>query len=512
MVVNRKNDNMKKSLLLSFWFCLPGMLFSVDMLGQYPDSSLNSKYAPSVIIHINDIARFVTLTTQQQSLLARYYTVRDNIMANWILQHNSQREIDSLGNGDLRELHTVLNNRQFETYVRNRTKDFATAASGNEKAYIREAYGLDSTGETYTTLSHKLFDKYSLLYQHYLFPPNATAEYYIAKSENKTYDNYNFYPPLYAERFINDFLTKISSATPIAKDMRTKIANEAEFFIRMNSNKDLNMVLMQATSHYLPDTAVFSLLYRDELQNKARELSAVDRYDLIKVQKVSVKEYEDIYNIVQTKNYIKALCAITYLPYHKKLFDSAMAQTSIHYDSLIRAKLISDGSLQPTTQFAIALKHKEELGLQPAVIDTLLSLALVTENRRDSIFGRDPYASIDNGPFESEHLTQILSDEQYTRVLFYKNKSLAEANARADWEEMKLRGLSDGLEKEQTIKEIANYYIEVYGSWSRYAHDKIKQWASMHEIDPDKPKSLKMLDTIRWSGSTKKATNNLDLK
>jgi hypothetical protein len=94
--------------------------------------------------------------------------------------------------------------------------------------------------------------------------------------------------------------------------------------------------------------------------------------------------------------------------------------------------------------------------------------------------------------------------------LILKNKTQATIDAKRDWDELELRGLTAGFEKGETIDEITKYYIIKYSAWNRMDHDKLSQWASMYAIDQTKPKALKVLDPVRWSGSMQRSTNNLN--
>lgn len=86
------------------------------------------------------------------------------------------------------------------------------------------------------------------------------------------------------------------------------------------------------------------------------------------------------------------------------------------------------------------------------------------------------------------------------------------ADAQSDWSEMELRGITGGFNKEETIDQLYGYYLKKNNTWKRFANDKIKQWAAMKALGDSKPEALKLLDPIRWNGSTDKAPNNLKLK
>jgi hypothetical protein len=132
--------------------------------------------------------------------------------------------------------------------------------------------------------------------------------------------------------------------------------------------------------------------------------------------------------------------------------------------------------------------------------------------RIDSIRTADPDAHIDFGAYQSAHLSQWLSDDQYNLLLSYKNRPLAIADANSDWNEMELRGLTTGLNKEDVLRQISAFYILKDNAWNRLAYDKIAQWATQRAISDSKPECLKILDPLRWNGDTTKTTNTLKLQ
>jgi hypothetical protein len=186
------------------------------------------------------------------------------------------------------------------------------------------------------------------------------------------------------------------------------------------------------------------------------------------------------------------------------------AKTAWIKDSLMKVSFIKDGVLfMPFSQFTTALKCKEKLSLPPLVIDSLVYYTVHLSEMQDSAMAVNPYTMPDFGAYESFHLSQLLSEEQYTRLLLFKNRPTAFTDAKKDWAEIERRGLNDGLNKEQTINGITAYYIKRYSSWNRYAYDSKKQIADMRILEETKPAVLKKLDEARWNGEPENSGNNL---
>jgi hypothetical protein len=185
------------------------------------------------------------------------------------------------------------------------------------------------------------------------------------------------------------------------------------------------------------------------------------------------------------------------------------AKTAWIKDSLMKVSFIKDGVLMmPFSQFTIALKCKEKLRLSPQVIDSLVYYTVHTLEMYDSLMAVNPYTIPEFLGYESFHLSQLLSEEQYTRFLQFKNQPTALTEANKNWAEIKKHGLNTGLNKEQTISEISNYYIKRYSNWNRYAHDGKKQYEDMLALEDTKPIILKQLDAARRKAESENSDNN----
>jgi hypothetical protein len=478
---------------------------------QSLDRSLIKRYNPSIVAKLYDLQRIVPLRASQQEAIAGRYALQDSLLAAWLIEGRPAEETDSLLKASQRFLTSVLDNGQVIAYLRGKNSEFPAIAAGAEFKFIKDTYDPDAS--YYPSVQNALNAKYGFVYQQYLLlgADKDRAQTAIANTA-KVYDLYNLYPSLYSKRFAAEYIEKLLA---IRKIPDTTLQNIKRFFYsRVQTDKfaSWSQAIEDATQYYFPDTAVFSRLHRQEFERQSYELSQAETYNLTYMRRVGRNAFDSIYPLIREKNYKRAVLEYTYALYNHRLFDSLQRGTTKYYDSLIEATLVRNGSMLPSSEFAIALKYKDRLKLDPDIIDRLVEDAMYLAGQRDSILNRDPFAAMDFGPYEAQELGSLLTDEQFEMVLTFKNKSQAMADAQSDWSEMELRGLTGGFNKEETIDQLYGYYLRKNNAWKRLANDKIRQWSALRAISDSKPEALKLLDPIRWNGTTDKAPNNLKLK
>jgi hypothetical protein len=478
---------------------------------QDPARSLLGSFPKSIVVKVYEVSSIIKMDKEEQYKLAMAYNRQDSLVAAAIAEGRPAAEIDSLDRTGITILQRVLTQPQLINYCEHKGREFSDVAAAGELAYLKEEYHPDSV--TYRAMQGRMATKYDYIYQNYLLEgmEKGKMEKNIAKLAGM-FDNYEFYPMLYSNKFATDYLEKLNAVKKIPDTTCKRIRAMFNGMIIANKFTDWATAINRSTQYYLPDTAVFSALFRPEFEKQAFELSASDSYNLIKLQRLTKGAYDSVYGLVSEKNYKRAVLQYAYATYHYKQFDTLISQTSHYYDSLIQATLLRNGALQNGSQFALALKYKDLLGLRYSLTDTLLDQVMYLNARRDSILSIDPDAPIDFGPYESAHLSQLLTLEQYNLLLSYKNRAQAIYDANADWNEMELRGITAGLNKDDVVRQISSYYILKYNAWNRLAHDKIALWATQRVIGEGEPEPLKILNPLRWNGDTTKSSNNLKLQ
>jgi hypothetical protein len=476
---------------------------------QVIDTNALKNFDAAIVAKVYSFARYTTLTSSQQQYLAFHYKITDSITKAWILQGKPAASIDSFINKSSHMFYEMNNidASNKAAFSDKNSAAFAAMASKGEMDYIQEEY---KPGPHESKIIQQwVAAKYKTIYQRYLMNENDS---YSAKQSAGLYDLYNFYPALYAGKYISDYIEKLNGIKKLPDSTQLKIRNGFLNMVRSNKYADWSNALLTITRHLLPDTALFSKLYHDELTRQAIANSAADKYNLINVQHISYNAFNGVFDLVVQKNYANALIQYTYGPDNPYIVDSLIFLTSRHYDSTIKASLIRDGSIQPGSQFAIALKYKDYLKLDPRLTDTLVFHAMKMAHWQDSVQLRDPFVWIDYSDYESRILSALLTEEQYTGVLMIKNKSNAYLTARKAWDDLEKFHLTGGLNKEQTIIQIAEFHIAWYSAWNRMAHDSKRQTANTRALDEIKPEILKKLEQARWNATVEKPANDARLK
>jgi hypothetical protein len=154
--------------------------------------------------------------------------------------------------------------------------------------------------------------------------------------------------------------------------------------------------------------------------------------------------------------------------------------------------------MQQSTQLAMALKYKDALKLRPELTDTLVACVMRANKMRDSAAMTSPFSWLNTEAYESQQLTAILTEEQYTQLLAIKNRPASNKTAQRDWEDMERLQITKELNKETTINQLTNYYIAHASSWTRFSHDRIARTKAVRAVEENKPKALKMLEDAKW--------------
>lgn len=482
-----------------------------NLNAQCIDKYILDSYNASVVAKVFSIVKYVEIDKNRQLLLAQSIYMHDSTISSWISLGKSKASIDTLQQLAQFQLYGLLTKEQLQTYKYNSHIEISNAIATGEAEYIKKEYSPDSI--TYDEIRKSLANKYNYILQNfsdnYLMNQQAAAGY--LKKLSAVYDAYKYFPVLYTRKYMDDLVSTIGTINPVDTPTLAKIQHSFYNLVWQHKYSDWSLAAKNAIRMHLPDPAIFAVLDSFEIQQQAEEFFAGEKYNLIFREHVSEPAFRDLETLIKEKSYKRSLLQHTYAAFYPKHFDYSLRQTMKRYDSIIEARLIYDGCLQPNTQFAVALKFKQQLKLRPSLCDTLVQHAMYLAKLRDSILIIDPFANTDYNDYEATHLNQLLTEEQYNTVLFHKTRTYAAFNAQADWKEMVVRGLDRGFLKDETIRQMTEYNIIKNSAWCRYVNDKVRLWANMRALDEYKPRALKLLDPIRWSGATQKSTNDLQL-
>ena len=150
------------------------------------------------------------------------------------------------------------------------------------------------------------------------------------------------------------------------------------------------------------------------------------------------------------------------------------------------------------SQFAIGIRYKDTLALSPIQITAMMSYIDSLKQMKNQHYNTKG-KSLDTRAYESEHLAQILTNQQYGQLLIFKNHSKAESFAEQDWIEVQKRGLDSTYTKEIATKQLYDYYLLREALYNRFQHDPIKQKAETRDLYINRPTVLKSLEKARRS-------------
>ena len=102
------------------------------------------------------------------------------------------------------------------------------------------------------------------------------------------------------------------------------------------------------------------------------------------------------------------------------------------------------------TKFAVAVKYREQLGLDKSQIDSLFMQAtFVRSNTKLS--------GSEIKKYEAEHLVRILKADQYKSLLLIINRERAATYANDAWQQAKQLGFATGIDSAKVVSEIVAY-------------------------------------------------------
>lgn len=479
---------------------------------QIISNEILNKFSSATVAKLYEIAKSVKLTEGQQISLAEQFDSFDALLIRDLRAGKTPREIDSVQNAAQLKISMIVGPEMLN-YTAKKAEGFARLASSGEIKYMQQAYMLD------TGLASKMrtlqFNRYKKVYQTYmLYGSNEKIATEKIADATKRFDSLAFasYPALHSGKYLDNYLAQVKRITPSIPDsIVTKI--KAIFFVSTVKNVyvDCGQTMLDIMQHIYPDTAITAYFYRPVIERQAKFLSSAEKDYLINEVRISANAFDSVYGLVRRKNYQQALIEYTFGA-NSKFRDSVIKSSNKYFDSLITASLLRDGSLLATNQFTIALKYKKILELRPSLSDTLLWHAMYLDRRQDTAKAKNPFAKTDFKAYEAKWLNDLLTDEQYTKLLTLKNDATAQLDAEEDWEDMETWNIASEFEKEATIKELYKYYLAKWIAYYRLAHDKLKQEANQRMIKDLQPKALKMLSAAKKSPNPVNNNANLKLK
>lgn len=200
--------------------------------------------------------------------------------------------------------------------------------------------------------------------------------------------------------------------------------------------------------------------------------------DLIKKGNISISELKRVADSSQwaiEEDFKKIL-----FPSEQKDFESKIVAKRDYPHPVVNNRILPDAEMN--SQFGVALKMKNILKLRDAQSDSLLTYAALLKSKLDFASANPDSGYFDRPAYESENMSKILTEDQYTVMLSEKNKPQCQNQAKYIWHDLKVMGLSNKFDKEESLKNLTIYYLLRAHITERFANEKERQRAMIYAL------------------------------
>lgn len=271
----------------------------------------------------------------------------------------------------------------------------------------------------------------------------------------------------------------------------------------------------EALQFSLRDTSYYAALNRTQIKEKASKKASSKVALLLKEKKIGKGSASKFYSLQYAKEKELATLDLIY-PYQNpeksKLQDAIIAK----YDSLVNPLIEFDpNNLPPTSFFSEVIKSKKYLKLNQSQIDSLAKKGYELDKVRRAHNEKSGFNRFNTTEYELTNIRKFLNEDQFNKFLILKNTPKAKQMAQKDWQEMKLRKLTNGNDSATTVNQLINYELAKLVAKEQYANDLIRQEENLKAIKQSEPVLLKKMYMARKSGihpdftSTRKSTDNV---
>lgn len=174
------------------------------------------------------------------------------------------------------------------------------------------------------------------------------------------------------------------------------------------------------------------------------------------------------------------------------LFENLLSsKEKFDYFNVINEK---KSSAIPNSQFTIAIQFKNDIQItSDTVINAILDKIQQLRKNKDEFLAQNPGKYYDSKAFESLHLTNLLTEQQYTKLLIIKNTDRSKQYALKDWNELELRGFTAGKNKDSCVADLSKFYLARQNIYDRYAHNSIKKGEMLGILNENQPPIYKAI-------------------
>jgi hypothetical protein len=174
--------------------------------------------------------------------------------------------------------------------------------------------------------------------------------------------------------------------------------------------------------------------------------------------------------------------------------------SNFYLQALKNKSLIGDKVLDinDNSKFASAVRNRRKLKLTKEQIDNLIynSKLMATQKTENP--------SLDLKANERKILPTILTDDQYTDLLFLLNRKTASDWATASLKHLQERGIDQGLDSSKVRIELFNYNLAKLVKRERFGNEMPKTSESMSKLTTELPEALRRLQSDQARNTSKK--------
>ncbi len=171
-----------------------------------------------------------------------------------------------------------------------------------------------------------------------------------------------------------------------------------------------------------------------------------------------------------------------------------------------------ENAAELNSQFGEAIKYQRQLKLNAlpgGQVDSLMMKARELKAKLAFVKANPDSGYFNRAAFESENMSRLLTPQQYSTLLMFKNKEKAEVQAKYDWYELKQKELDTKYNRDTTLAGLKRYYMARYVVQERFGHDKTKQAMILKGQESLMPDALKeLLESRKTLTGTNKTTTN----
>lgn len=309
----------------------------------------------------------------------------------------------------------------------------------------------------------------------------------------------NYLAKLNNRKFIQDKIKLAKMAKPLPKDKETKLLTD---FLSLTNEKHTapNEALLTVLHQNIKDTAVYALLYKNEI--KANAESSFSNYLISNNLPQSSLAYIKPVLYKQQKEIFTAYYANDNIDSASKANNRIIKKYANALDSVLFLKHINI----PETLFGTALKMDSSLNLAIQQKKELLTACLKFKHAQSAFRDANPTAVFDYSPQEHEQLPKILNKEQYMAVLSVKNVAPAKKNAQDTWMQCLHYNLNVDADKDSATvnQQLYDYYLKRLVANEYYDGNIIEQKKQKAEINKTRPHIMRTLESaLRHAGDNK---------